>query len=108
MEHYEVIIHTSARADILNAVKYVSKTLLEPATAHDLLLRFQKEILSLSDMPERYPVVPDKYLASYGLRMTSVGNYLVFFVVRKNERKVDVVRAIYGKRNWIELIKQDM
>ena len=86
MEHYEVIIHTSARADILNAVK----------------------ILSLSDMPERYPVVPDKYLASYGLRMTSVGNYLVFFVVRKNERKVDVVRAIYGKRNWIELIKQDM
>ena len=108
MEQYDVIVYDSAQDDIQSAVRYISKTLLEPDTARDLLLRFRNEILSLSNMPERFPLVRDKYLASLGYRTTSVGNYLVFFTVRKETRKVDVIRVIYGKRNWIELIKRDM
>ena len=108
MEQYDVIVYDSAREDIREVARYLSKTLLEPDTARDLLLRFQKEILSLANMPERFPLVFDPYLASLGFRVTSTGNYLIFFTVRKKAHKVDVVRVMYGKRNWAELIKQDM
>lgn len=108
MEHYDVTVYDSAREDVREVARYLSRTLLEPDTARDLLLRVQKEILSLANMPERFPLVSDPYLASLGFRVTSVGNYLIFFIVRKRARKADVVRVIYGKRNWAELIKQDI
>ena len=108
MGHYNVTVYDSAQDDIRDAMRYLSKTLLEPDTARDLLLRFQKEILSLANMPERFPLVFDPYLASLGFRVTSTGNYLIFFTVRKKAHKVDVVRVMYGKRNWAELIKQNI
>lgn len=108
MEQYDVIVYDSAQDDIRDAVGYVSRALLEPDTARDLLLRFQKEILSLANMPERFPPVSDPYLASLGFRVTSVGNYLIFYTVQREDRKVDVVRVIYGKRNWIKLVKQEI
>lgn len=104
MERYEVVIYKSAQADIRGAVKYISKTLQEPDTARSMALRFREAILSLSGMPERFSVVPDSSLASMGFRMMSVGNYLVFYIVRKHTKKVDVVRVLYGKRNWVELL----
>ena len=108
MEHYNVTVYDSAQDDIRDAMRYLSKTLSEPDTARNLLLRFQKEILSLANMPERFPLVFDPYLASLGFRVTSTGNYLIFFTVRKKAHKVDVVRVMYGKRNWAELIKQNI
>jgi len=103
-----VTVYDSAREDIREAVRYLSKTLSEPDTARNLLLRFQKEIRALANMPERFPLVSDKYLASFGVRTASVGNYLIFFLVQKKMRKVDVVRVIYGRRNWAQLIKRDI
>lgn len=108
MEQYDVIVYDSAQDDIRDAVGYVSRTLLEPDTARGLLLRFQEEILSLANIPERFSLVSDPYLASLGFRVTSVGNYLIFYTVRREARKVDVVRVIYGKRNWIKLVKQEI
>lgn len=108
MEPYDVIVYASAQEDIREAVRYLADTLLERDTAHDLLLRFRKELLSLSAMPERFPLVPDQYLASYGFRTASVGNHLIFFTVRKKARKVDVVRVLYARRNWAELIKREI
>lgn len=108
MEQYDVIVYDFAQDDIRDAVGYVSRTLLEPDTARGLLLRFQKEILSLANIPERFSLVSDPYLASLGFRVTSVGNYLIFYTVRRETRKVDVVRVIYGKRNWIKLVKQEI
>ncbi len=104
MEHYKVVVYKSAKEDIRSAVTYISKTLRESDTAQNMARRFREAILSLSDMPERFPVVPDSYLASLGFRMTSVGNYLIFYIVQKDAHKVDVVRVLYGRRNWIELL----
>lgn len=108
MERYDITVYDSARKDIREVVRYLSKTRLEPDTAHGLLLRFQKEILSLANMPERYPLVSDPYLASLGFRVAAVGNYLIFYTVRREERKVDVVRVIYGRRNWTQLVKNEL
>ena len=105
MGHYEIFVYDSAKQDIRDAIEYISKTLRESETAYNMWHRFRGEIFSLADMPERYQIVSDCYLASLGFRVTSVGNYLIFYVVREKSNHVDIIRVLYGKRNWIELLK---
>ncbi len=107
MERYEVMVSGSAEADIQGIIDYLAKTLLEPDTARSMLLRFREAIVSLSSIPERFAIVSDSYLASLGIRVTSVGKYLIFYVVQKDAHRVDIVRVLYGKRNWTELLKQN-
>lgn len=107
MATYDVIVYDAAEADIQSIMGYLSKTLQEPDTAKSMLLRFREAILSLRSMPERFPLVQDSYLASLGIRITSVGKYLIFYVVQKAARRVDIVRVLYGKRNWTELLTED-
>lgn len=107
MERYEILVHKTAETDIRDAIGYISKTLREPNTARAMSKRFQEAIMSLSSMPERFPIVPDNYLASFGIRITSVGNYLIFYVVNQEERRVDISRVLYGKRDWIKILTEN-
>lgn len=107
MEHYEIMVYETAESDIRDAVGYISKTLRELNTAQAMSKRFQEAITSLNKMPERFPLVPDSYLASIGIRTTSVGNYLIFYTVNQAERRVEVSRVLYGKRNWIRILTDD-
>lgn len=107
MEHYEVFVHETAKADIRDAVGYIAKNLREPNTARAMSERLRDAILSLSSMPERFPLVRDNYLASMGIRATSVGNYLIFYVVNHEKRRVDIARVLYGKRDWIRILTEN-
>lgn len=107
MEHYEVLVHKTAKADIRDAVGYIAKNLREPNTARALSLRLRDAILSLNSMPERFPLVRDNYLSSLGIRVTSVGNYLIFYVVNHEERRVDIARVLYGKRDWTRILTEN-
>lgn len=105
MEHYKLTVYETAKADMRDAVTYVSKTLREPETARSLLQRFRETVLSLALMPERFGLVSDRYLAALGLRMAPVGNYLIFYTVDISTRRVDVVRVLYGRRDWMQILK---
>ena len=104
MEHYKVKFAQEANADIRAAVRYVAVDLRETDTAERMAIRIKEEATSLKDMPERFPLVPDRYLASLGVRMTSVGNYLIFYIVNRDKRQVEISRVLYGKRNLIEIL----
>lgn len=107
MEHYEVLVHETAKADIRDAVGYIAKTLREPNTARVMAERLRDAIVSLSSMPERFPLVKDHYLSALGIRVTSAGNYLIFYVVNQEEHRVDILRVLYGKRNWISILTEN-
>lgn len=106
MGHYEILVHEAARADIRGIVGYIARDLREPNTARAMSKRLQDAILSLGNMPERFPLVSDKYLASLGLRTTSVGNYLIFYIVNPEGHRVDIFRVLYGKRDWIRILTE--
>lgn len=108
MEHYKVFLSHEAQADIRSAVRYVAVNLQEPSTAEHLLDSFSDAISSLKTTPERFALVADIDLAALGLRMLTVGNYLIFYVVNRGELRVDIPRVLYGKRNWMQLLKKDI
>lgn len=108
MEHYNVNFAKQARADMRGILSYIAGHLREPSTAERMLDRFEEAALSLETMPLRFAPVPDSYLASVGFRMTSVGNYLIFYMVDQESKTVNISRVLNGRQNWIELLTSDL
>ena len=104
METYKIQISDTAEKDLSEILDYISIRLQEPVVALNLLHRIQKEILSLHRMPERYRLVTDDYLAARGFRILRVENYLVFYTVDQEHSMVNIVRVLYGKREWNTLL----
>ena len=104
MERYKVGVTDEARADIRAAARYIAVELRQPDTAENLLDSFDEEIISLEMMPERYGYVHDEYLASLGIRMTMVKNYLMFYLVDRTALTVTIIRALHGRRDWISIL----
>ncbi len=104
MERYKVNVTDEAKADIRAAARYIAVELRQLDTAEKLLDSFDEEIASLEKMPERYGYVRDEYLASLGIRMTMVGNYLMFYLVDRATLTVTIIRTLHGRRDWISIL----
>ena len=101
---YAVHITERAQRDINEAADYIEFSLKNPQASEALLDAAEKEISSLSNMPERYPVVADDFLASLGIRLVRIKNYLAFYRIDESQAKVYVVRFLYGRRDWVSLL----
>ena len=106
MERYKVDVTDEAKADIRAAARYIAVELRQPDTAESLLDSFDEEITSLEKMPERYGTVHDEYLASLGIRMTMVKNYLLFYLVDRTALTVTIIRMLHGRRDWISILTE--
>lgn len=106
MKRYEIILAREAEKDLHGAVSYIAKNLREPVAAENLLNCFEETVLSLETMPQRFPVIPEISLPSYGIRIIPVKNYLAFYTVNEDANAVYLIRFLYGKRNWVELLKE--
>jgi plasmid stabilization system protein ParE len=100
---YKVNIIETAEFDLKEASNYIALTLDNKIAAGRLLDSAGKVALSLSENPERQPLVRDDFLASKGLRSIPVGNYFLFYVIRKKINQVNVLRCIHSRRDWANL-----
>lgn len=105
MRKYKVTISEIASADLEEVADYIAGNLQEPAIALKQIGRMKDAILSLQTMPDRHRLVSDEHLASRGVRMFPVGNYLVFYTVNQSAMTVSVVRVLYGRREWEVILK---
>ena len=108
MDEYTVFISKPAEQDIANAVDYIDEILHNPQAADALLDAVEKAFASLTFFPEKYPIVKDAVLASHEIRMLSINNYLALYTVDKSKSRIQIVRFLYGKRNWQEILKNDL
>ena len=99
MEQYRVIIAPGAENDIRGIAENIRRNLHQPDTAAKLMARIYREIFSLETMPERYAVSRNPDYARRGYRVTSVGNYLIFYAVDKARKTVTVLAVQHGSRS---------
>ena len=104
MKTYKVVISEIAETDLREIIQYIAFERLEPFNARHLLSRIQEAILELVKMPYRYALVRDERLASRGIRMLSVDNHIVFYIVSEMNDSVTIVRILYGRREWRQLL----
>lgn len=102
------IIHITATAerDIIRAADYIECSLKNPTAAEHLLDVATEQINSLADLPEKFRLVEDPVLASWGIRFIIVNNYLAFYTIDKEKQLVIVVRFLCQKSNWNSILRQ--
>ena len=104
---YNIHVTQAAERDMANAYDYIDLVLKNPTAADKLLDVADEKIGALADFPHKFEVVADKLLSLWGIRFTNVMNYLAFYTVDDATQTVHIVRFLYGKSNWITILKTD-
>ena len=102
---YKIHITKKAENDLEGAADYIEFNLLNPKAADDLLDEAERKIYDLAPSPKMYPTVDDPVLKAWEIRFVPVDNYLAFYIIKENTKTVHLIRFLYGKRNWINLLK---
>lgn len=105
--NYQIHITKKAEQDLEGAADYIEFTLLNPDAADALLDKAEEKINSLSYMPQTHQLVDDPVLAAWEIRFILVNNYIAFFIIDKQAKIVHIVRFLYQKRNWIQILKTE-
>ena len=101
---YQLVITQAAETDMTEICTYISLDLHAPESALALLDKIDCHILSLEHMPKRFALVSDEKLARLGIRLIPVKNYLIFYFVDDYKEAVTIVRVLYSKRDWVNLL----
>jgi addiction module RelE/StbE family toxin len=104
MSIYSIQITEPAEKDLYEIGVYISKELLEPETAKKVVSRIAKGISTLEEMPLRNALVADERLAYKGIRKIIVNNYIVFYIVTEENKTVTIIRILYSRRDWLNLL----
>lgn len=106
MMTYKIIYTQKALADLDAAASYVKLKLCNISASDRIVENFFGEGDSLVAFPTRYPLCNDAFLRAWGIRFVPVKNYLLFYVVREDEGTVYVIRFLYAKRAWQNILRE--
>ena len=96
---YVVEMTDQARTDLRDIYEYIAFSLQSKINADRQLDRIEREIMSLTDMPERYKVLDLGFDAEKTVRIVTVDRYCVVYHVAKEYRTVQILRILYGGRD---------
>ncbi len=102
MKKYNIEYSMESKQDLIDIKRYIKYNLQEPNTAQKLITKIKKEIDNVKDNPEMYSIVDDDIIKRFEIRKLIVNNYIVFY--RINGENIQIVRVMYGRRNWITLL----
>ena len=104
MSKYNIKITKPAENDLFEIGRYISNELLEPDRAVKVVDKIANSIFKLENMPLRHAIVADDKLASKGIRKFVIDNYIVFYIVNKDNKQVTIIRILYKRRYWLNIL----
>lgn len=104
MNVYAVKLTESAAQDLREIDRHIRFRLLEPETASQQIERLRVAVFSLKSLPERHALLMDEVLRGQGIRFVPVDNYLVFYAICADTQRVYVLRILYSRRDWRNLL----
>jgi plasmid stabilization system protein ParE len=94
------------RRDVDSSYRYIKNKLEAPIAANNLVREILEKLNRIKENPNCRPLVQDKYLASLGYRQINVKNHVIFYIIGDDNKHVKIIRFLYKKRNWINIIKE--
>ncbi len=104
---YKIEFTDKAEEDLYLSLSYIADVLKAPAAADKLLKEIELKVEILKTSPFYCALVSDEYLKTKGIRSLLVKNYLAFYIVKETENIVSIIRIVYGRRDWMKLLKND-
>lgn len=102
---YIVHITSAAERDIGYAIDYIDYVLKNPTAAKQLFTQIKLKLPSLSAMPQRCALVDDSVLALQKIRYLIIENYYAFYQIDESTRTVHILRFLYEKSDWKNILK---
>ena len=102
MKKYNIEHSKESKQDLIGIKQYIKYNLQEPEIAKKLISKIRKEINSLNDNPELCAIIDDDIIKKLEIRKLIVDNYIVFYRIKDNN--IQIVRVMYVRRNWINLL----
>lgn len=102
--NYKTEFSKDAKQDLKEIYSYIKYNLQEPNIAKKLIIQMRKEVNKLKDNPQIYPIIDDDFIKKLEIRKIIVKNYIIFFKIDELAKSVQIVRIMYGRRNWMELL----
>lgn len=102
MKKYDIEYSKESKQDLIEIKQYIKYNLHEPEVAEKFISKIRKEINNLKNNPEIYAIIDDDIIKKLEIRKLIVNNYIVFYRIKNYS--IQIVRIMYGKRNWINLL----
>ena len=99
---YYIHVTDAAERDIQEAYDYIDLTLKNPTAADFLTESVGTSLQKLDRFPNQNPVVHDSFLSGLGVQ-----NYMAFYQIEEPAQVVHILRFLYGKSNWVSILKTD-
>jgi len=104
LNKYKIQFSKDAKKDLKDIYIYIKYSLQEPVIAKKLIDKIKKEIYKLGDNPTIYAIIRDDIIKKRKIRKIKVNNYIVFYRLEENNKIVEIVRIMYGRRNWTNIL----
>lgn len=104
---YSIKITEPAELDINSAVEYFITVLKAPKAAQTLVDEIEEKINFLGANPFVYEIENDEYLQERNIRSVLVKSHLVFYSVNQNDEEVIILRILYARRNWLNILRNN-
>ncbi len=104
---YSITITEPAEQDLNSAIDYYLTVLKAPIAAQTLLDEIEGKLNFLSTNPLVYEIEYDEYLQERNIRSVLVKSYLVFYIVNLEKKEVKIIRILYARRNWLNILRNN-
>lgn len=102
--NYNLVITQPAEKDLADILQYISKDLFAPKAANDLLDDILKCYDNISSNPLMYALCDNDRLKSKNTEKAVIKNYIMFYRVDEEKQIIYIMRFIYGRRDYINLL----
>ena len=104
---FKLIFSKFYKRDVDSSYNYIKNNLEAPMAANKLIKETLEKLNKIKENPYIRPLVQDKYLASLGYRSINVKNYMIFYIIGDENKQIKIIRFLYNKRNWINILKEN-
>ena len=101
-----VVFTEPAEYDLLDIEYYIFVDLNNPQASERVIDGIMNAAEKLEIFPEDHPLLDDELLCRLGLRMTRFDNYNIFYFYNQQQDMVYIIRVLYNKADWKNILKR--
>ena len=105
---FELTFSEKINVDIISTLDYIKNVLEAPKAAEEHFEELKEKYEQLKENPYKRPLVSNKYLASKGIRIIKVKNYILVYKINEEDKTVLLYRFLYCRRDWINLLSSEL
>lgn len=100
MKKYIVQVSNAAYKDIENVISYLRNDLMEDIVADKYKILFKQELKKLEEIAGSMPILDEKLTGYKNIRKINVRNYIIFYIIDKDNSKASVLRIGHAIMDW--------